>query len=404
MTINKAKAICTFEIENNETTNKFYQYFRIRMTGENSFKRDKKQNSKKKTWSIVNLKGVLENTKKKEFILCCAGIELYGNIVLGDNYNELKDMELPKEFEYQYDFDKEGILYWIGTNFGQNPEKYNNPSSNLFVKVERGKQSEKGSVDDIVGRKKVEECHFLDYFIIDFRDIRVKGNKYSLKLDQSYNEMMINTNDGLLFSESGSMNRHSWSIKASNNKRDWKIIYEHIDDTTFGNGDFDEEPLDTATFNINCDDYYRYFKIENMTLLKELHCSGFEIYGSVKYNKLKYKLPKLKSGGNGGGIINLISPKCRLNDCILSANGQNGINFGGGGAGGNILIDTDRLEILGENTKITCIGGKGHNNVKNNDSDKLYNDGENGRIRLFANQIYGDNTPQKCCNPQPLIL
>ena len=116
-------------------------------------------------------------------------------------------------------------------------------------------------------------------------------------------------------------------------------------------------------------------------------------------------VPKLKSGGNGGGIINLITPKCSLNDCILSCNGENGINFGGGGAGGNILIDCHSLELLGTQTRIECIGGKGHtgNDVNMNKNVNINNDGENGRIRLFCNQIYGDNTPQKCCNPQPLI-
>ena len=304
-----------------------------------------------------------------------------------------------KRFVYEDDFDTNGILHWIGRNYGRS-SKWNNPSSNLLVKVERGKQSEKGSVDDVVGRRKVKECCFLDYFIIDFRDVLIKANKYTLRLDAAYNDLMGHE---LGFEEDnmGYINNHSWSIKGSNNKREWKIIYEHIDDTTFGN----DKSIETATFDIECDDYYRYFKIE-YDIIKGVHCSGFEIYGTIKYNKSLQSIdhthvPKLKSGGNGGGIINLMTPKCRLNDCILSCNGEHGINFGGGGAGGNILIDCHSLEILGTQTRIECMGGKGHTG---SDLINMNNDGENGRIRLFCNQIYGDITPQKCCNPQPLIL
>ena len=83
----------------------------------------------------------------------------------------------------------------------------------------------------------------------------------------------------------------------------------------------------------------------------------------------------------------------------LSSNGQNGINYGGGGCGGNILINANNLTLL-QYAKIECIGGKGHND----NNDKNNNDGENGRIRLYCNKIDGDKSPNQCCNPKPFVL
>ena len=61
------------------------------------------------------------------FVLCCAGIELFGNVILTDNYcNYARKKEQffllnglqNRQFKYANDFDKNGILYWIGTQFG----------------------------------------------------------------------------------------------------------------------------------------------------------------------------------------------------------------------------------------------------------------------------------------------
>ena len=167
-TLSAPKGIGTFSVKQSADS-AFYQYLRIRMVGENSFSEDKKHRkrgmSEAKTWSILSLKGVLENTEGNRFVLCCSGIEFFGNIIIGDNYSHhlrrqrqrvrggLMDQSEVRRFEYKSDFDENGILYHIGTDFGTS--KWTNPSRSLAVKIERGKQSEKGSVDHVVERNKV---------------------------------------------------------------------------------------------------------------------------------------------------------------------------------------------------------------------------------------------------------
>ena len=395
-TLNEPKAMGLFDISSADDK-AFYHQFRIRMNGQNSFKRDKhRKNKREKAWSILNLNGVLENTKNdKKFILCCSGIEFYGNVILCNNYTQ-SDIEMSQyeqTFEYEHDFDENGIIHWIGCNYGkQPPTQWQNPSSNLLIAVERGRQSEKGSVDSVVGRTKVKECCFLDYFICDFGPIAIKANKYSMKVDEAFHDKVAVSE-----AEKNAMGRlqntHSWTIQVSNNKTDWKVLKRHTNDASFGQND-------TASFDLDSNEYFRYFKVENNTMLKELHCSGIEIYGRVKYNKIKHKLPSLRSGGNGAGCIHLISPKCVLNDCLISANGQNGINCGGGGSGGNVLIDCNLLRVNGKNTKISCEGGKGDNNG----NVHIQNDGQNGKIRIFSKEIIADDAIEQYCSPQPFVL
>ena len=382
--MNQPKDVGTFAVKPS-TESTFYQYLRIRMIGENSSNADKRQRkrgvSDVKSWSIVNLKGVLENTENKKYVLCCSGIEFFGDIIIDDNngqnhFGNLVNVLESKQFEYESDFDENGILYHIGSDFGRS--SWTNPSRSLAVKVERGKQSEKGSVDHVVDRKKMGQCLFLDYFIIDFRDIRVKATMYTLRSERKPG--------------------HCWMVKASNNKRDWIKIREHLGD----------DDGDIMTFQVECHHFYRYFKVENMTLVEPLHCSGFEIYGEIKFHRIKQKTPQLRSGGNGGGAVSLRAPKCVLNDCLISCNGQNGTNFGGGGAGGNVLIDVHRLELLGTDTRIQCSGGRGDfgdDELEDEDIDKeaMDNDGQNGRIRLFCGAISGEMSPAECCDPKPIV-
>ena len=144
--------------------------------------------------------------------------------------------------------------------------------------------------------------------------------------------------------------------------------------------------------------------MENMTLMEPMSCSGFEVYGEIKFHRIKYKTPQLRSGGNGGGVVSLRAPKCVLNNCLIACNGQNGTNFGGGGAGGTVLIDAHSLEILGTDTRIQCLGGKGDRSGNGGDDDEMVdNDGDHGRIRLFCGDISGDLLPEECCDPKPFV-
>eukprot|EP01083_Nonionella_stella_P188251 693440_1 len=379
-TLNEAKQWAVWQIDDEKDT--FYESFRIKMTGPNSAQNSAKHN-------LLSLAGVFANTAHNEYILCCGGFELFGDVVLRDNKSDkshaLEERILgnPVQFVYESDFDTNGILYWIGTDYGR--REWRNPSQSLRVRVERGKQSEKGSVDDIVTRveklkdSNQNECCFLDYFVIDFFEIAICAHKYSLKLNDDADA------DG-----------YCWCLKASHNKEDWTLISEHIDDE------------DAASFDIDCGhSYYRYFMIENMNLLNELHCCAFEIYGDIQYNPdAKYKLPQLPSGGAGGGIINICAPTIRLDRVTFTANGQDAPHglSGGGGAAGNILIDTDKLTIIKNNDKCTmqCLGGKGTNQANN---------GDNGQIRLLYNTIQiGDDDDDdnidinSCCNPKPLLV
>ena len=193
------------------------------------------------------------------------------------NINDFHD----KEFKYKYDNDKNGICYFIGTNYGES-KRWINPAKSNKIKL-RSSGWYFGDINCILGRKSVysfSSCVENAFVIIDFGPkIRIKATHYTL---QHYK-----FNDNYL---------RSWKVFGSRNGQKWDMISIH-------NGSVRHKPIapefrlspfqyagHSITFKINhCINYYHMFKIQMIgtNSYDNYHfcCNSFEIYGFLMGNK-----------------------------------------------------------------------------------------------------------------------
>ncbi|ETO04466.1 hypothetical protein RFI_32932 [Reticulomyxa filosa] len=129
------------------------------------------------------------------------------------------------------------------------------------------------------------------------------------------------------------------------------------------------------------------------TLLKQIHFgSGGNKHDHRRSEDSEYK--RQRSGGSGGGIIELIIEQQLINHGSIQSNGGDGLGVGGG-SGGSILIELQCQSQPHPNTleqtfgAITCIGG-----------NQLYgNKGGAGRIAIYGIKLSPDDI--KNINPKP---
>ena len=108
------------------------------------------------------------------------------NTPKGIDDDEMKTSEyefFDKEFVYKYDYDKNGIIYFIGTNYGR--QRWQNPGITGKIKLDSSGWSFYGSIYDMVGRRSCDS-HCSDiknsWILFDFGDkIRLKPTKYTLR-------------------------------------------------------------------------------------------------------------------------------------------------------------------------------------------------------------------------------
>ncbi|XP_017857411.1 PREDICTED: E3 ubiquitin-protein ligase HECTD1 [Drosophila arizonae] len=187
----------------------------------------------------------------------------------------LKQMREHKQgisFTYNFDFDEEGLIYYIGSN-GKTCE-WVNPAQYGLVQVtsSEGKTLPYGKLEDILSRDGVSlNCHTKDnkkaWFSIDL-GVYILPTAYTLRHARGYGRSAL----------------RNWHLQASKDGINWTTLINHVDDKSLS------EPGSTATWPIICssDDTkgYRHIKIQqngrnasNQT--HYLSLSGFEIYGRV---------------------------------------------------------------------------------------------------------------------------
>jgi len=179
-------------------------------------------------------------------------------------------------FRYKKDFDANGIVYYLGTNFGKSA--FVNPSLAEKIKITTSLLQPKTptNVSHVVGRSpKGGLCMTTDqpnsWLILDFPQFYVTPSHYTLR--------HANIDSDAL---------RSWRLSASTDGRTWKVIKEHKND-----GGLKNKRNSTHTWSISYGKgpkpKFRCFCImitgPNASRRSHLALGGFEVYGDLSVRK-----------------------------------------------------------------------------------------------------------------------
>merc|ERR1719228_2962843 len=153
------------------------------------------------------------------------------------SFNFIKKLEEGSvNFEYQSDFDNEGLIYWIGTN-GRTSSDWVNPAQYGLVVVtsSEGRNLPYGKLEDILSRDaSALNCHTNDdrkaWFAIDL-GVWFIPTAYTLRHARGYGRSAL----------------RNWQFQVSKDGLNWTTLVDHQDDQRL------TEPGSTATWKINYD-------------------------------------------------------------------------------------------------------------------------------------------------------
>ncbi|XP_029035839.1 E3 ubiquitin-protein ligase HECTD1 isoform X7 [Osmia bicornis bicornis] len=176
-------------------------------------------------------------------------------------------------FKYQYDFDENGLLYWIGTN-AKTCSEWVNPGQYGLVVVtsSNGRNLPYGHLEDILSRDpSALNCHTNDdrraWFSIDL-GVWIIPSAYTLRHARGYGRSAL----------------RNWMFQASKDGVTWTTLYAHVDDPSLN------EPGSTATWTLEppADETqgWRHLRLQQIGKNASgqthyLSVSGFEVYGEV---------------------------------------------------------------------------------------------------------------------------
>ena len=223
-----------------------------------------------KTFESESNKYCIEGLKKESYyILKVRGYNEYGF----GNYSSLYLIQTRSDrfFKYKKDFDKHGIIYYLGTKKGTK-KKWNNPAI-------------KGKILSIESTPMFQNTYFNyrfishipdftdnytkggkpgDYFIVNFKKRYIKPTRYTLRHDKNASNYL----------------RHWEFLGYNKTKQKWKIIKKHVNDLGIMNAN------GTHTWKVKGKDYYNKFKISMTGQCSSnawyILCNGFEIYGYLQ--------------------------------------------------------------------------------------------------------------------------
>ena len=218
------------------------------------------------------------------------GFEVYCDDEEEEKKDELDDdvsTKVQSVYKYESDFDVNGIIYAIGTEYGEH--QWQNPSEKGLIEIKTATMMGRLSKpkDYLIGRESGIDCivgvkDSDNWFSIDFKTVSIKPSNYTLRHITGPN----NKN-----------HLRNWVLEGSNDGNNWECLSEHKDDESLNEND--------ATFtwkmeHNNIDTFYQYFRLRmtgpDSSGQWYLCCSGFEIYGQIK--RSDDKVPK--------SIMNLI--------------------------------------------------------------------------------------------------
>eukprot|EP00794_Sanderia_malayensis_P020162 gene20162-22137_t len=178
-------------------------------------------------------------------------------------------------FNYESDFDANGIVYWVGTN-ARSFDDWINPAQYglMVVASSDGRGLPYGKPDDVLSREAAAlNCHTRDdknsWFIID-AGLWITPTAYTLRHARGYGRSAL----------------RNWTFQGSKEGQTWTTLFTHTNDASLN------EPGSTATWVIDSpstsegDQAWRMFRIQQTGpnasgQTHYLSLSGFEIYGTV---------------------------------------------------------------------------------------------------------------------------
>ncbi|XP_046612689.1 E3 ubiquitin-protein ligase HECTD1 isoform X5 [Neodiprion virginianus] len=176
-------------------------------------------------------------------------------------------------FKYQYDFDENGLIYWIGTNAKTSSEWVNPGQYGLVVVTSSdGRILPYGRLEDILSRDtSALNCHTNDdkraWFSVDL-GVWLIPSAYSLRHARGYGRSAL----------------RNWMLQVSKDGINWTTLYTHVDDCSLN------EPGSTATWTLEPPaeevQGWRHLRLQQTGKNSSgqthyLSMSGLEIYGEV---------------------------------------------------------------------------------------------------------------------------
>jgi E3 ubiquitin-protein ligase HECTD1 len=177
------------------------------------------------------------------------------------------------QFNYQHDFDENGIIYWIGTN-GKAAYDWVNPGSHGLVVVtsSEGRNLPYGKLEDILSREAAAlNCHTNDdrraWFAIDL-GLWVIPRSYTLRHARGYGRSAL----------------RNWQFQVSKDGVNWTTLFDHQDDQSLN------DPGSTGTWHLTPPEEekqgWRHIRLQQSGKNASgqthyLSLSGLELYGSV---------------------------------------------------------------------------------------------------------------------------
>ena len=150
------------------------------------------------------------------------------------------------KYTYSYDFDSNGLLHAIGTNFGK--EAYKNPVTNGRIEIFTSKmKSDSVPSCNFIGRENSRCLTFNSspsYFYIYLKKCKLKPTHYLLKNYSASNKYYIK----------------SWNFEGSNDGKTWQTLKIHKKDKSLkGRSKMAKFTLQSSTTNTI--KYYSYFRV-----------------------------------------------------------------------------------------------------------------------------------------------
>jgi len=182
--------------------------------------------------------------------------------------------DLIRKFTYTEDFDKNGVLYWIGSCFGKST--YTNPQSTGDVTVTLShSESSNRAVELVISHNLVRESYAFGgsapvWFSVDLGPhLALSPDYYTLRHGYSYSDSIL----------------CDWELQGSNNNETWTTLHAQLE-APFNTG------WGTKSWPVISGERFRYFRVlqkgnyaygpgQGPNGSPYLYISGFELYGDL---------------------------------------------------------------------------------------------------------------------------
>jgi len=212
---------------------------------------------------------ILQNgvNSNQHHYLALSAFEIYGTITKSGPARAPKAAarQPAARHDYAYDFDENGVLYWLGTH-GRSKEWANPMEQKLVVVTSSTIMNNSQPMSAVVGRRSVRcvtKPHAKSWIAVNFLNNQVKPTAYTLRHYQSWDTEAL----------------RYWNFEGSTDGRDWRVISKHTNDTALSKAG------QAHTWRVDCDRAYTHFRIymtnRNSNDHWYLSLSGFEIYGDA---------------------------------------------------------------------------------------------------------------------------